>query len=116
MTMLIASGLQIVGLLLTVRGSWILLRGLFITNEEIDELSNLPVRESKRYVQGGDCLAAIDPEELKHYRCLYLKKRKAERRSGKIALRLFIVGFALQAVGLFLAALPNLQAWLCSST
>ena len=49
MTMLIASGLQIAGLLLTVIGSVILLRSLFITNDEMKKLSELPLHLSNDF-------------------------------------------------------------------
>ncbi len=116
MTMLIASGLQIAGLALTVWGSWLLLKGLFITDEEIDQLAELPIHESKHYGHGGDCFASIDPKKLEEYKTLYLKERKSQRKTGRIALRLFIAGFALQAMGLFIAFLPDLLARICGPT
>jgi len=116
MTMLIASGLQIAGLALTVWGSWLLLKGLFITDAEITKLSDLPVHQSKHYGHGGDCFAALDPEKLDAYKNLYVQKREEERRKGRCALRLFIVGFALQAMGLFFALFPDLLARICGPT
>jgi len=113
MTLMVAFGLQIVGLLLTVIGSWILLRGLFITDEEIEDLTTLPISPSKSSFEKTGPLATTDPERLKNYRDLFLNKRKEERRKGRFALWLFIGGFALQAVGLFFATLPNLLAWIC---
>jgi hypothetical protein len=119
--MLLTSCLQIAGLLLTVIGSWILLCGLFITDEEIEvltTLTTLPISASncshERDSHGKDIsLATTDPERLKNYRSLFLSKRKEERRKGRCALWLFIGGFALQAAGLFFAALPDLLAWVC---
>lgn len=116
--MITAFILQIAGLALTVWGSGILLRGLFITDEEIEDLTTLPISAStashERDSHGKDSsLATTDPERLKNYRDLFLSKRKEERRKGRCALRLFIVGFILQAVGLFHATLPDLLAWIC---
>jgi hypothetical protein len=116
MTMLIASGLQIAGLVLTVWGSWILLRGLFITDEEIEDLITLPISASTASFESTGPLATTDPERLKNYRSLFLSKRKEERKKGRCALRLFIVGFALQAVGLLFAWLPDLLARICGPT
>jgi len=39
--------------------------------------------------------------------------RKEERKKGRIALWLFIAGFALQLMGLFFAALPDLLERIC---
>ena len=115
--MITAFVLQIAGLALTVWGSWILLCGIFITDEEIEDLTTLPISPStsthEKNSQGQDTpLATTDPERLKNYRSLFLRKRKEERRKGRCALRLFIVGFILQAVGLFHSTLPDLLAWI----
>lgn len=111
--MITAFVLQIAGLALTVWGSWILLRGLFITDEEIEDLITLPISASTTSFERTGPLATTDPKRLKNYRDLFLSNRKEERRKGRCALRLFIVGFLLQLVGLSLSEIP---AWICSLT
>jgi hypothetical protein len=97
--MIAALLLQMLGLSLTLVGSVILLRSLFVTDDEIDKLSALPIHPSSHYGHGGHCFAALDPEKLNSYKDLYVKNRREDRRKGRCALRLFVVGFILQLVG-----------------
>jgi len=86
---------------LTLVGTAILLRSLFITDEEIAKLADLPIREA-RIFRGADSLAAMNPDALGEYKSLYIEKRKRERRRGRTALWCFIVGFASQLAALSL--------------
>jgi len=98
---------QAVGLFITLLGSWLLLKGLFITDEEIKALTDLPISASgSSFTSDGPLATVPDLKKLEDYKDLYLDLHKAERRKGRIALWFFIVGFALQVVGIILAALP----------
>jgi len=104
--------LQIAGLALTLWGSVILLRGLFITDEEIKDLTDLPIFPSKSsHTNDGPLATVTDPKKLEDYKDLYLHLRKEERKKGRIALWLFIAGFALQLGGLVLL---KMLVWVCS--
>jgi len=103
--------LQMAGLALTLWGSVILLRGLFITDEEIKDLTDLPISPSTSSFETDGPLAVTDHKKLKNYKDLFLRKRKTERKKGRTALRLFIAGFALQLGGL---VLPKILVWVCS--
>jgi hypothetical protein len=94
--------MQSIGLALAFGGSLILLRNLFISDEEIMMLSELPIHPSRRFA-GGDRLAATDPDKLEAFRDLYLRKRTRERTSGRVALWMLLAGFVLQLVGGLLA-------------
>ena len=103
--------LQMAGLALTLWGSVILLRGLFITDEEIKQLSDLPISVSNASFAEGLPLASVNRKKLTDYKDLFLHKRKTERKKGRTALWLFIAGFALQLGGL---VLPKMLVWVCS--
>jgi len=94
--------LQAVGLASTLIGSALLLRSLFISDEEIRKLSELPIRASRRFV-GEVELVGFAEGDLESYRRLYIKKRKQERKNGRIALALLILGFLLQLSGVLSA-------------
>jgi hypothetical protein len=96
---------QVVGLGLTLFGSVVLLRSLFISDEEIAKLSELPIQPSRDFGHGMSRPFAVgDPGDLQRFRDLYIRKRRTERRSGRIALWFLIVGFAAQLAGVLLAA------------
>lgn len=108
--MLLAFWLQIAGLALTLVGSSLLLRGSFITDREIEKLTKLPIHASNNFGHGGHRYASTDPEKLEAYKNLYLQERTGQRKIGRIALGLFIAGFALQLAGLFI---PEILTWIC---
>lgn len=94
--------LQAAGLASTLIGSALLLRRLFISDEEISKLSKLPIRASRHFV-GDVQLVGFAKGDLESYRSLYIKKREQERKNGRIALRLLILGFLLQLSGVLSA-------------
>ena len=98
--------IQAVGLGLTLIGSCVLLRSLFISDEEIDKLSMLPIQTSRTFGHGASGpFVFSDPGDLHRFRDLYIRKRREERYNGRIALWLLILGFTFQLTGVLLAVL-----------
>ena len=102
--------LSILGLGLEFIAGMILLRSIFITDEEIELLAQLPIAESgTKLTEPGSRVslpaALINPTKLKEYRDTYIEARKKERNHGRRGLLLLAVGFALQLVGQILVLL-----------
>lgn len=90
-----------------VVGSIILVKNLFISNDEISELSKLPVAKSTTNLTTKDSLepkpvAVLDPDALNKYRESFISYRKKERCRGRLGLIFIIVGFLLQAIDICL--------------
>lgn len=98
------------GLVLVAISGYILLKNLFVSDEELNMLSKLPIEPSNSGMTGmtsGKNLpaAVTDPDKLKEYRTLYIKERETERKNGRKGLWLLIFGTALQVIGLICSAI-----------
>ena len=96
--------LSILGLGLEFIAGVILLRSIFITDEEIELLAQLPIAESgTKFTEPGSRVslpaALIHSTKLKEYRDTYIEARKKERNHGRLGLSLLTFGFVLQLVG-----------------
>ena len=92
---------NIVGLASEIAGSIMLLLYIFVSDEEIEEYSNLPIEKSTSNMTTEDStnpkpVAVIDPDLFKEHRVRYIEYRRKERRNGRIGLALLIFGFVLQ--------------------
>jgi len=105
--------LSSVGLALGLAAAIVLLINLFITDDEIERLSKLPIGESgTNLTLKGDSqsrpVAIVITEDAHDYARSFVKARTKERFRGRWALGLLIGGFALQFVAIVLGAvLPN---------
>lgn len=93
----------LLGLEFSIWRSVILVKHLFITNEEIDELSKLPLEPASGNLTGrvsGKNVAILgsDIEQIEQYREHFIQHRKMERTNGKRGLCLLLFGFVLQAI------------------
>jgi len=84
----------------------ILPKTLFMSEKELEELSNLPFNASNTNVgEKNEAIITSDIEKLEKYREHYLNNRRTGRKNGKTALKLLVVGFILQTIGLIITAL-----------
>ena len=116
---LIALILVVTGLGLGVWGSVILVRHLFITDEEIEELSRLPVEEANTHIstkpdnkgkQIQMAIALTDPQAIKSYRDRFIENRRSERSNCIRGLWFLVGGFVLQGLGALLSYLSTLPS------
>ncbi len=102
-----------VGLALGLVAALLLLKSLFITDEEIARLSELPLGESSTNLTiTGDHtprpVALVIPEAADEYTARFIAARRDERTRGRRALALLVAAFVLQLAGIVLGvALPN---------
>lgn len=98
------------GLVIVAISGCMLLRYLFVSDAELNMLSELPIEPSGTgftgTTSGKNLPAAItDPDKLNEYRAHYIEGRKKERKNGRIGLMLLICGSALQILGLICSAI-----------
>ena len=102
-----------VGLILGLAAAVVLLRSLFITDEEIARLSELPLGESGTHLTLKDDraprpVALVIADAAEEYTASFIASRRGERTRGRQALALLVAAFAFQLAGLVLGvALPN---------
>jgi hypothetical protein len=101
---------SILGLILVVVAGVVLLRNIFITDEELNRLAELPIEQSTTNMTGAIThanlpVAVTDVVKLLDYRKSYIEARKIERKNGRIGLWLLVIGSLLQIVGVTLSAL-----------
>jgi len=97
--------LSILGLICDAVASSILLPRIFITDDELRLLAELPLEPSTSHMTGelsGKTLpvAVTDVASLSKYRSRYIDARKNERRNGRYGLGLLVAGSILQVVGI----------------
>ena len=100
--------LSIVGLIVEFVAGLILLKSIFITDEEIKLLAELPIEESRSHMSARNSgvqlnVAVIDSAKLSEYRDRYIQARKTERGRGRLGFGMLVVGFLLQLAGQILA-------------
>lgn len=101
---------EILGLIAVLVAGIIWLPKIFVTDEELKLLGELPVELSTSNLTGEisrETLPAvvIDGEKLNEYRRRYMDARKEEREKGKNGLCLLVIGFAFQVLGVILIGL-----------
>jgi len=99
------------GLALGFFAAWRVLPGIFVSDRELQELSELPLEGSTTNLTSAAtganlAVAVTDLAALRRYRKQYLDARKAERVRGVSGLRLLLAAFALQLAGLVLGLWP----------
>lgn len=110
MVMGIAS--SIVGLILVLVAGLILLPKIFVTDRELDELSELPLEQSTTHMTGAEShqslrVAVTDVQKVQAYRERFMEARKEERSKGKLGLYLLVSGSGLQALSVVLTSLAR---------
>jgi len=96
--------LNVIGLSLNLVGAVRLANSIFITDEEINALSELPIDVSSTNLSpvGSNKIypvAITDAEKLKLFRDRFIDARKKERKKGRQGLYLIIAGFLMQLLG-----------------
>lgn len=91
------------GLGLSVWGSVILVRHLFISDKEIEEISEIPIEPSTTNYTSATSRqnlsgAVTDITKINQYKNDFIKRRKSERTNGKRGINLIILGFVLQSI------------------
>ena len=99
------------GLALGFFAAFWVLPGIFISEAEIRELSELPLAASSTRFTTTESrenmpAALTDVDALRTYRERFLEARQAERRRGYVGLRLLVIGFGLQLVGVLMGLAP----------
>lgn len=92
-----------VGLSFNTIGTYILIKPLFLTDEEINQLSELPIEEttSNMTTKSGinsPVLAVPDFSSVKNFKSLVIKERKHARQKGINGLKCIIAGFIIQGL------------------
>ncbi|MFA6554077.1 MAG: hypothetical protein WCS89_01065 [Candidatus Paceibacterota bacterium] len=99
--------INLLGLVLNVLGSIILVKYLFISDKEIEDISEIPIEPSTTHFTSATSRktlsgALTDVEKINRYRGDFIRRRRDERTNGKRGIYLVIVGFIIQAVALFI--------------
>ena len=101
---------SVLGLALVLVAGLILLPRIFVTDEELALLSELPIEQSTTNLTGAESrqnlpVAVTDVGKLLAYRKRFIEARKEERNKGKIGLYMLVAGFGLQVLGIILTGL-----------
>ena len=99
--------LSILGLICDLIAGVVLLPKIFITDEELDLLAELPIEPSTSHTRGETTrvilpVAVTDVTKLNEYRENYIAARKEEKRKGGIGLWFLVAGSFLQFLGVIL--------------
>lgn len=109
---MISATLNFLGLIASIFASYLLSKNLFISDNEIKQLSELPIEKSSTNLSTGDGIskpvALIPPVALDEYRKSIIQRRIGDRTEGKKGFAILIAGFGLQVVALFLDKILNL--------
>lgn len=101
---------SIFGLILVLVAGLILLPKIFVTDEELALLSELPIEQSTTNMTGVESqqnlpVAVTNVGKLLTYRERFIKARKEERKKGRMGLYLLVGGSVLQVLGVILTGL-----------
>jgi len=102
--------LSILGLLCDAVAGLILLPRIFITDQELLLLAELPLEPSTSHMTGEVTrktlpVAVTDVVKINDYRERYIEARQEERKNGRIGLGFLVAGSFLQAAGVIIALL-----------
>lgn len=108
--LLIGVGLSVLGLICVLIAGLVVLPKIFITDEELKLLAELPLEPSTSHMTGEITRATLpvavtDVVKLNQYREQYIQARKEERNKGKIGLWFLVIGTTLQVAGVIVAVL-----------
>jgi len=101
---------SVLGLILVLVAGLILLPRIFVKDEELDLLSELPIEPSTSNMTGVVSrqnlpVAVTDVGKLLAYRERFIEARKEERKKGKQGLYMLVAGSVLQVLGVILTGL-----------
>ena len=103
----VSASLSILGLFCVLSAGLVLLPKIFVPDEELNFLDELPIEPSTSHMtsEAGENLSVVvaDVAKLDKYRKSYIGARKEEKRKEKIGLGLFVLGFIFQAFGVALS-------------
>jgi len=102
--------LSILGVVCDFVAGVILLPKIFITDQELNLLAELPIEPSTSHMTGeitGKTLtvAVTDIANIINYRKQYIEARQQERKNGRIGLFFLVIGSFFQAAGIIIALL-----------
>jgi hypothetical protein len=109
--MLVLSAIfSILGLVCDAIAGLVLLPKIFITDQELNLVAELPIEPSTSHMTGEVSRATLpvavtDVTKIDEYRKKYIEARKEERKNGKIGLGFLVAGSFLQVLGVILALL-----------
>jgi len=108
MTQVLSVIFSVLGLVLVGIAGIVVLPKIFITDEELKLLSDLPLEPSTTNMTGKITranlpVAVTDVTKLGEYREKYIQARKDERRKGKFGLWCLVIGSFFQVLGVILA-------------
>ena len=101
---------SVLGLILVLVAGLILLPKIFVTDEELTILSELPIEQSTSSMTGAKShqnlpVAVTDVIKLIEYRDRFIEARKEEKKKGIIGLYTLVAGSVLQVSGIILTSL-----------
>ena len=101
---------SILGLICDAIAGLILLPKIFITDQELNLLAELPIEPSTSHGTGEFsrvtlAVAVTDVTRINEYRKKYIEARKQERRNGRVGLGFLVAGSFLQVLRVILALL-----------
>ena len=104
---------SVLGLVLVMIAGLIVLPKIFITDEELDLLSELPIEQSTTHMTGAESfknlpIAVTDVSKLLEYRKRFIDARKEERKKGRIGLYTLVAGSFCQVVGVIITSLASI--------
>jgi len=99
-----------IGIILVMIAGLFLLPKIFISNEELEMLAELPFEESTTNTKGIQSqkilpIAVTDAKKIEEYKERYINARKEEREKGKLGLYFLVLGSMMQAAGLILTSI-----------
>ena len=102
----------VLGVILVLIAGLILLPKIFITDGELDLLTEIPIEQSTSHMTGAVSgatlpVAVTDVSKLLEYRESYINARKEEREKGKRGLYCLVTGTIFQVFGAILAGLST---------
>lgn len=101
---------SVLGLIFVLVAGLILLPRIFVTDEELALLSELPIEESTTHMTGANShlnlpVAVTDVGKLLTYRERFIEARKEERKKGTIGLYILVMGSGFQVLGVIFTGL-----------
>ena len=113
--MLVLSAIvSILGLICDAIAGLVLLPKIFVTDQELSLLAELPIEPLTSHMTGEVSgaklsVAGTDVTKMNEYRKKYIEARKEERRDGRIGLGFLVAGSFLQVLGIILALSISLR-------
>jgi hypothetical protein len=100
--------LSVLGLVLVLAAGIVLLRYIFIPEEELTRLAALPLEASTGHTTGAQSrrrlsIAVTDIAQLNEYRDQFIAARRVERQIGRWGFGLLIAGSLLQIFGVIVS-------------